>query len=315
MNSRFILSIVPAMLKYTFFIKGLIICFIASLFVFSGCDKFDGDQTIPAYLHIDSISLKDNVEIFEGSLSHKIVDAWVYVDDILIGAFELPATIPILHQGKHTVKIAPGIKMNGIANTRISYPFFDIIKIENVMFTPDSITKIGQNLTVSNYSTATSFPYKEDFEDGGITFQKSNGSDTTIIKTNGPGQVFEGGFSGGIFLDNTQSFFEIQTINTITLPHSGTPVFLEMNYKTNNPLRIGLYVYYSSSTTQQIPIIVLNPTNGKWNKVYINLTPTLNSTTTATSYRLWMGEYKKNGDTPLEVYIDNLKIVHPKVSK
>ena len=83
----------PSDLKIFFFL----LFFTTLLF---SCNKFDGDQTIPAYIHIEKITLADNPIISEGSLSNRITDAWVYVDDELIGAFELPATFPVLKKGE-----------------------------------------------------------------------------------------------------------------------------------------------------------------------------------------------------------------------
>jgi hypothetical protein len=102
--------------KYSFVsifkITLLLFLFIPLLF---SCNKFDGDQTIPSYIHIDKITVVDNPTLNEGSLSNKITDAWVYVDEELIGAFELPATFPVLKKGKHKISIHPGIKLNGIS--------------------------------------------------------------------------------------------------------------------------------------------------------------------------------------------------------
>mgnify|MGYP001300362070 CR=1 FL=1 len=53
------------------------------------------DNNIPAYIKIDNITLNDNS-------THKITDAWVYIDDNLQGVYELPANFPLavyLHFG------------------------------------------------------------------------------------------------------------------------------------------------------------------------------------------------------------------------
>jgi hypothetical protein len=46
-----------------------------------------------------------NTSASEGSASHKITDAWVYVDDQLVGVWEVPSKIPALEAGEHTVKV------------------------------------------------------------------------------------------------------------------------------------------------------------------------------------------------------------------
>ena len=55
-----------------------------------------------------------------------ITDAWVTMDGINLGVFELPAQIPILDEGEHNFRISPGIKENGMSATRMIYPFYEI---------------------------------------------------------------------------------------------------------------------------------------------------------------------------------------------
>jgi len=283
------------------------------------CNKFDGDQTIPAYIHIEKITLTDNPFINEGSLSNKITDAWVYVDDELIGAFELPATFPVLKKGKHKISIHPGIKMNGMSGTRVEYEFYKNIDITDFNFVEDSIIKIDTLITRTSYRDNVNLDWIEDFEDGSIKFKKRTGSDTNIIKTNATGKVFEGGFSGIISLN--QSFFEIEPIepsgSNFNLPKNSAPVFLEMNYKTNNNVYIGLLVYTSGSITipsAKVSTIVLNPST-EWKKIYINFTPDISDYYNATSFKFFIGGYKDNGIQNAEILFDNIKLVYFKTSK
>ena len=57
-----------------------------SLLLFS-CNELD--LGIPNYLIIEEINVNDNT-------TANITDAWVYVDDNLIGVYELPANFPTL---------------------------------------------------------------------------------------------------------------------------------------------------------------------------------------------------------------------------
>ena len=70
-------------------------CVLMLAFAALSCDSIDIFDERPAYLQIDSFVLADNPNADEGSLNHNIVDAWVFIDDEMIGVFELPATIPI----------------------------------------------------------------------------------------------------------------------------------------------------------------------------------------------------------------------------
>lgn len=279
---------------------------------FSSCDKFDGTQTVPAYVHIDKITLIDNGNNM-GSLSSNITDAWFYVDDQFIGAFELPATFPVLQKGSHTIKVLPGIKMNGIANTRIAYPFYSTIILTKTF---------GENVTLNlgtlttQYDPNTKMDWIENFEDGGISLQKStvnSGSDTNIMKTNLPGNVFEGLYSGLIALDSNMNFFEIETIQKFTLPGDASPVFLELDYKINNTVNIGLDAYYSGTPTQ-VSTMVLLPTT-QWKKIYINFTPDISSNATADNFKVFFGQFKDVGNTRAALLFDNIKLVQFNTSK
>ncbi len=104
-----------------------------TIFIFSGfifallgaCELYNPTEPIPAYIHIDKIGLTTSADGSQGSNSSKITDAWVYIDERLIGCFELPVTFPVLYEGSHQLKIRAGIKVNGIAATRAPYPFYE----------------------------------------------------------------------------------------------------------------------------------------------------------------------------------------------
>ncbi len=269
----------------------------------TACEKFSGDQTIPAYLSIDSIYLSTNYSL-QGTASHSITDAWVYVDDDLIGAFELPARFPVLKNGKHTVRILPGIKKNGISATRINYEFYSEIS-KQYMFSEDSTTKL--NLQKTTYTASTAFTWMEDFDKISISLDTTTRSTAFIQLTNaGSPLTFEGSHSGMVVLDTVRDFFECQTHNEFPIPYA--PVFLEMNFNTSNILTIGL-ILYSTTNIYTVPIINLNKTNETWKKIYIDLTTTMNAYPNVFSYRLYMGTFKDADAEETTILFDNLKLV------
>jgi len=140
-----------------------------AMLMLASCDKFEGDQEVPAYIQIDSIGCTTEYDV-EGTASHNIVDAWVWVDDQLIGAFELPAMVPVLMQGSHEVVVRAGIKNNGISNTRVPYPFYSSILRENFMLAPDSISVLNASV---GYFDNTVFAWMEDFESPIISIEET----------------------------------------------------------------------------------------------------------------------------------------------
>ena len=253
------------------------------LFVLQSCDKFSGDQTIPAYLKVDSIYLKTDYSS-EGTASHNITDCWVYVDEEFLGAFQMPAKFPVLKEGKHKVTIFAGIKKNGIAATRTAYPFYSPITVY-VNFKPDSTSSIG--ILETTYLASTKFLWMEDFEKAGMTLDTTPKSYFAIGKT--PGRfplTFEGEHSGIVTLDTISKNLECVTQNSYTIPLSS--VYLELNFNINTDLIIGTVVYVNYSIVQQ-PVITLVPTNGKWKKIYIDLTNALNTYSGATGFKVYLG--------------------------
>jgi hypothetical protein len=269
----------------------------------SSCEKFSG-QSIPAYLTIDSIYLSTDY-MLQGTDSHSITDAWVYIDDELLGAFELPARFPVLKTGNHSVMVWPGIKKDGIAATRINYDYYNPI-VKNINFTPDSTAAMGRLKTT--YQSSAKFTWKEDFEQVSISLDTINHSGAWIQKTaNGSPLTFEGNHSGMVVMDSIHDYFECQMHSESPIPYA-TPVYLEMNFNTSNSLDIGVFSY-GTTILYQTKIITLNPTHGKWKKIYIDLTTTLNSYTGMSTYRVYMGAFKDAGMKQDTILFDNFKVV------
>jgi hypothetical protein len=273
---------------------------------FVSCEIINPEEQIPSYIRIDSISLSTQANPEYGSNSHKISDAWVYIDDQLIGAFELPAKFPVLWEGKHTVTIKAGIKVNGIAATRAIYPFYQPYVVSMNLIKGGIITI---NPTVT-YFPSTVFEWKEAFEDGGISLAKTLFSDTTIDNTpNNDPEVFEGNYSGVVHLDATHDFFQCTTINSYELPRADNPVMLEMNYKTNEKIMVGLYAH-SASQTERLEILNINSSN-TWNKIYINLNNAINrSTINPDNFQVFFEVQKSSDVSSSEILFDNIKLVH-----
>jgi len=274
-----------------------------TLIVMTSCEKFSGDQTIPAYVNINSITLSTNYEI-QGSASNAITDAWVYVDGESIGTFQMPARFPVLKEGNHTVMIKPGIKKDGIAATRIIYDFYSPVQ-KNVRLAGDSSVFLGTMNTT--YLSTTKFLWKEDFEDVAITLDTSNRSTVPLIHTpTGSQLAFEGAYSGMVTMNADTDFFECITHKEYDIPSNA--VFLEMNFRTNNTLLVGVFIYMDI-LIYQVPIITLFPTNGIWKKIYIDLTTTLNAYSGAKQFKVYLNTFKNADASPAQILLDNLKIV------
>lgn len=270
------------------------------------CELINPDETIPSFIQIDSIDVESNNPQEEGSVSHKISDAWVYIDDELIGSYELPATIPILKDGTHRMTIRAGIKSNGILSTRPYYPFYEPIVYDNFKLIKDSIIKVKP---VTHYSSGAKIAWKEAFEDAGISLINATDDTTSLLITSNPALVFEGRNSGYIkILQNDTSFF-FRSTDTYKLPISGFS-YLELNYKNNNKFMVGLIAIINGSSVP-LPVLILNRSD-KWNKIYINLTMTVNNYISATDFYIFVSSAKEPDVTEPCIYLDNIKLVYSK---
>lgn len=274
--------------------------FLWGAFTFQGCDF--NDEAIPAYIKINAINLSVN-PVTEGTASHKITDAWVYCDGELVGVFELPCKFPILKEGTHDIIIKAGIKLNGIAASRGYYPFFQPIE-QRLTLVPGETIELSP--TVTYYPDKVN--YIEAFEDGGVSLEEFGETDTGIIKTASPAYVFEGAYSGQINLNATDKHVQIATTDAYDLPKTGTPVFLEINYKTAAPIIVGVVAVTSGENIRQ-QVMTLNE-NDSWNKVYINLTGVCSSNQSASNFRVYFEVYKDDAVAEEMVLLDNLKLVY-----
>lgn len=281
-----------------------------SLSLLTGCQK-GSELDIPSYITIDTISVDINGD--QGSASSKIVDAWVYTDDDLEGAYELPASFPVLKAGKTVLRIQPGIKLNGMAETRVPYPFYDTIA-RTVTLNREQKVDLGH--IKAKYKSSTVFGWIEDFEDSGISIDTTARSTEKISRITDESltNMVEGEinhYAGKVVLASDSAAFECTShedfVFSNTLPEEKSYVFLEMNYKTNCAFTVGLIVYGTQISME--PVLVVNPSE-EWNKIYINFTPTVSFNSDATKFKVFFYATKPDDVEKGEIYLDNIKLLH-----
>ena len=284
---------------------------IAAIFL-AGCDKFEGDQSIPSYLKIDSVGFTTNNGI-QGTDNQNFADAWIYVDDDIVGGFEMPFTVPVLSEGKHKLEIAPGIILNGISSTRAPYPLVQPIIINDFNFVIDSVVSAFRS---SSYMTNVEFRWMEDFEDASLAILKGPDSDTGIYRTSpagAPGAFIDeySEYSGVSYLDSTRPHLRLVSTDGNGegfVFDRGDYVFLELHYRTNLPVAIGAYVQLQDNTIEERPFLIINPTD-EWKKIYVNFTPMVYETINAVSYKIYMEARWSDIGTNGLIMLDNIKLV------
>lgn len=285
--------------------KYLFLSLFAVIIFFIACDKFEGEQEIPAYLKVDTILLADNPDFIEGTLNHNICDIWLYVDDQLVGAFELPALIPVLENGTHEIQINAGVKYNGMSGTRGPYPFYQPLIFDPFNFVIDSTISITPEV---QYADNTVIAYYENFDDGLSSLKPTDYSDTAVLVFNN---------KGVIYLDSEHDKVECATnANESTgfyLPSDNSPVFLELEYSTNQVFGIGLYITTSFEIVKD-PVIFINATEeDEWKKIYINLTPNINAQENILYTNIYILAEKIEDLDLAEIQLENFKLIYKNI--
>ncbi len=299
------------MTKITHFFNYLII---ACLFALSSCEIINPVEQAPAFIKVDSVKFVTDYSA-EGSSSHNIVDIWHYVNDEILGAFNYPSRIPSLITGKVILSTQAGIKLNGVSDTRVPYPFYKAF-IDTIMLTPGNIVEV---YPIFGYDPSATFAWMEDFEAAGISLDKTFISDTTINEVSNPDEIFRNTqdlsevnrYSGLVHLTGNAKTFDIQTIDKFILPKNGNYVFLELNYKLSTNVVVGLIANYSG-TIKKYPVVILNPSTS-WRKIYINLTLVVSRETTAQNFQVYFTGTKNPNHTEDKLYFDNIKLIHNRV--
>jgi len=266
------------------------------LMAFASCNKFEGSQTVPAYIRIDSIKVACDYYTY-GANTSNITDAWVYVDDQIIGCYELPATFPVLKKGPHKVSVYGGICMDGRGSARGPYSFYKPNVYEAVNLVEDSI--INLNPVVVNYypiGEGVMVGWMEDFETGSALVPTAQ-SDTNVIRVSGneAWRSVNSYYSGKIVLPPDSLDFTVATAEELTC-HTGLqgekPLFLEMDYKTNDTIFVGI-IFKVSNQLIHWPMVKVLPTDTehdvpqKWKKIYINLGSLMHEHESASFFKVY----------------------------
>lgn len=287
--------------------------------VLSSCIKNNPD---PVWIEVNEWTLEANPELGldEGVLTHNITDAWLYVDNKLIGVFQVPFKVPVISSGNKEIKIFPTIRNNGISATKKIYPFLEefIVQadlIQNEVFTINPVTRYRSGMQFQIF----------DFEDASLQIQE--GSESTAImqivdETDDP-TIFDADVNGGIgghwgqvILNETNnkyvasSSFQGSGSMDMTLP-IGEEVYLEIDYYLTESLTTGLIIVTSGGTTEN-PMIRINeqdPDNIEWKKIYIDLREVVSAYQDA-QYFEFSFNAELEGTSNAKINIDNVKAVH-----
>lgn len=274
----------------------------------SSCNLINPDETAPGYIEVSSFTFDPVPTLPElgPSSSTKIKDAWIYIDNEFHGVYELPVRFPVLSTGTHQLRVFPGILLNGIAGTRSPYPFYK--SSEHTVDIPAN-GKVEIN-PGTFYLPEVECAYCESFEGSGFSLAPTAASDTIMYSlTPGDTNIFEGAGCGAVYLQTANTRFEVSTTNDFLPPGAGATVFVELNYKINQEMSMGLFVYQPNLDPVQIPVITFRKSL-IWNKIYVPIGEFISSYPLASGFKLYFGSIKDVNTSVSSFYIDNIKVVN-----
>ena len=271
-----------------------------------GCVKNNKDY---AYIEVSSWDLiaNPNSVYNVGELTHNFSDAYLYVDDDLIGIFEVPFKVPVLKEGSVNVKLYPAIRNNGISATKKLYPFVKFYE-ENIVLTHGGTAQINPK---TSYQSPTKF-WIEDFEDASIKITNDPNSNALMTAGNDPAILQWGNFYGDVQLTTLNNLWVGVTNSSLNLP-KGSEVYLELNYRNSNSLITGLLASSSTGGVAEYINIQVNaqdPNQLAWKKIYIDLKELVSNSGPANVFEQFFKAELNAGKTDASVQLDNIKVVY-----
>jgi hypothetical protein len=270
----------------------------------SSCTK---NNDSPSWIYIDSWELQPNKTNKEGILTQNFTNAYVLIDDKIIGYFELPITLPILSDGAKKIEIYPAILNNGISATKKYYPFCEAYKINVTLSRNQTITI----KPTTRYYSNTQF-WIEDFEDAGLKIETDDNYPEIFSIDNNDNILKYGSRYGHIHLTKKDSAWVGYTNSKLALPKNAAEVYLEIDYMNTNSLLTGV-ISYGINGTKTNPNIQLNSQKNKpyvWKKIYIDLKEIVSSSNSANYFEQYFKAELESGLTESDIYIDNIKLVY-----
>ncbi len=263
---------------------------------------------IPSYIYLYPSLLVTKADNSQGDASARIEDYYVFQNGDIRGLFGVNARIPIQANGKNKIRVSPGIKYNGMAEQRIIYPMLNYYEYEFDLVQNKVDTIKPQFTFVEN----AVFPLIEDYDGSGLALEYNMATKQigdTLLKDNSVKALNPGKFSGRVELKSSisNSYLELYSKVFNNWPRF-TPFYLELDYKGNIPIVIGMYATSQTGDVTKTPLYVLNPKEN-WNKLYLDMESDINRAGAGMQYRIFVSFSKGSVSNP-EAWIDNLKVIY-----
>ncbi len=281
--------------------KKMVCGFLVSM-AFISCEKDKDEAIIPTYVKVEETKVV--VTSDQGTTHHQISELWVYADSVLIGAYPVPSEFPVIVDREFRLDLFPGIRENGLSSSPRLYPFFR-------PFSADLSPLPGESHVIEpmySYLPGTVFAYQDDFESGHQLKDDLDGDPETAIVIVSEDSPIESQ-SGRAVLTPAHPVLEVATTTKFELPVNGSPVFLEMEYKSEVPVLVGLRGHRGSSSAIQYKLSLFPRESAQ--KVYVNFSPDLQASQLDSYQIIFQALYnEQTGGEMQYLMLDNLKLLH-----
>ncbi|MEO0734195.1 MAG: hypothetical protein AAFZ52_15270 [Bacteroidota bacterium] len=267
-----------------------------SLLLLTACPP--DSEVAPAFLLVEDLVL-DTPELTED-----ISEVWAFADDVFVGAFPLPARIPVPNVGNTEIRLEAGVRQNGVLAAPEIYEFYTPV-IRNLELVAGESIDLG-TLTIG-YRADVQFALLEDFESStSRAFTQVLTGDTVLQVTNE--RVRSGAFSGKLSLSERNSLVEIASQEVLRDLTTQRPyVWLEMDFLSQAPV---VWTIVGADGTGAVQGFApgFNPQD-EWTKIYFNLSEVI-VRGNLSEYRLLLSTLRPSERETADIYLDNIRLVY-----
>jgi hypothetical protein len=255
------------------------------------CSKIDNDG-VPSYIYIDTIGLETNI-LTQGFGSLQAPVVWIDAGGKDMGAWELPALIPILKEGESNIIISAGI-MKGAISDFYKSPFYDIYQQKVNLIK----TKVDTIRPIVKFSPRASFMFNEDFENG--TKFNNIGVESKNIPSMGAN-------TGVLYTTDSQKVSS--SIDFINVSDSTKEMYIEFDYKTDIDTALLFINLQFDGMTSPVKFGFVKCRN-YWKRAYFPIHDYVNVAKKRfkTQFAI-LKPLDKNSST---IYLDNIKVIYLK---
>jgi hypothetical protein len=232
-------------------------------------------------------------------------DVWIFTNLENLGAYELPAKIPIKTVGDSIeLFISPGFISQDNQDFRQKYSMVQAY-IKKFKFEAGKVYNITPSV---RYQPSYKVEY-ENFEGIGVKLDKLSSTDTIITISNLNSESLNNTKFGLLNLSPTKSQSGVRTTNKFKLPRKGTSdkAYLEFHYKSEVNVTIGL----RDAAGNNYPMVEQFKSN-TWKKVYLDLTQYSTLYDISDGYYVYFAIKNADGNNNAKLYLDEVRVIAQK---